>query len=153
MGEGAASVTVEGPELKVSCKEVEAWCSEEREPMVKVQPHCRRPQWVPRHDHQKQQWSRVSQSLEATLCAVEGSAGEVTQAFGGAQRMWVNPRHCTLNYSSCRSHLIQSVPWSFPLEIKYLTQFDFHRSPQLRFSTFKRFWIFKEMDIFKGLNF
>ena len=74
IGEGAASVAIEGPGLKGSCSVLEMP--------------------VPRDDHQEQQqqqWSTGIWSLEDDECATKGLAGEVTQALGGAQKIvsWI----------------------------------------------------------------
>ena len=67
IGEGVASVAIDGPGLKGSCSILEMP--------------------VPRDDHQEQQqWSTGIWSLEDNECATKGMAGEVTQALGGARR-------------------------------------------------------------------
>jgi hypothetical protein len=68
IGEGAASVVIDGPGLKESCSVLEMP--------------------VPWDDHQEQQqWSTGIWSLEDDTGATKGMAGEVTQALGEAQKI------------------------------------------------------------------
>jgi hypothetical protein len=66
IGEGSASVAIEGPGLKGSCSVLEM-------------------------QEQQQQWSTGIWSLEDDTCATKGMAGEVTQALGEAQKImsWI----------------------------------------------------------------
>ena len=95
--EDAASVAVEGPGLKGSSKEVEAWHQEESlweavgeraaqlkqgTPIVLEMP------WDNHQEQQQQQWGGASQNLDDKLCLLQRTElKKWPKPFGGAQKI------------------------------------------------------------------
>ena len=92
IGEGAASVAVEGPGLKWSCKKLRLGTIRRayERLLVNVQPSCSKELqhfedtstigWPPRIVATSVEWSQLEPRRQ-TVCAAEGRGGKGTQAF------------------------------------------------------------------------
>ena len=149
ISEGAASVAIDGPELKGVMHR--SWgLAPWREPrrgywwsLVIAEDRVTFELPVPcdDQDHQ-QQWSTDSWSLEDKMCATKGRAGEVTQALGGARKIVLN--HWSLSFAfDCDCALIFSLLKEASILVEPTVK---------RLWIFKRLWILIDIGNFKGIE-